>query len=334
MKRTTLIVCLFLLAVLIIPMAIVLPFQHRSDPLKLPIIGKTIGSSHAESSGTDPAITVSVYRSSSEKTEHLDLDHYLIGVVGSEMPAKFPIEALKAQAFAARTYILARMIQNPDVRVTDTVQNQVYHSPAEFKRLWGKDYQWRMNRVTRAVEQTRNEVITYRGSLISPAFFSTSNGRTENAQNYWENAVPYLRSVASPWDKSSPKFYNTKKIPAADVQNALGITLGEAGGEIGTVLRKTPTGHVAAYRINGKTFSGRSIREKLALSSTDFTLVRSGDQVIARTIGSGHDIGMSQYGAAGMARSGKTAAQIVTHYYSGTKVTTLTLKTQTALARK
>lgn len=334
MKKTALTLFVFALIILAIPAAIVLPFKHQTEKLHLPIIGQSVGKSSAKPADQAAPITVAVYRAASGATEQVDLNRYLIGVVGSEMPAKFPIEALKAQALAARTYILAQLMNNPNARVSDTVENQVYHSLPELKKIWGKDYDWRIKKITQAVEATNNKVITYQGSLISPVFFSTSNGRTEDASNYWSHAVPYLRSVASPWDKASPKYKNTKKMSADAVAAALGISLSAADGAIGKVVQWTATGHVARFAIGGKTFTGREIREKLTLSSTDFTLTRQGDTIIAQSIGSGHDVGMSQYGAAGMAQAGKNADQIVTHYYSGTKVTTLTLRAQTALARK
>lgn len=333
MKKIATLLIICALAVLIIPSAVVLPFSGQSKEQVQDIAASPVSrSTESQTVARPPAITVSVVRSETKHTERIVLDDYLIGVVGSEMPPKFRLEALKAQALAARTYIMARIMDNPEAKVSDTVANQVYHSTAELKRLWGKDYAWKIKKVKQAVSETENQVITYQGKLISPVFFSTANGRTENAKDYWSGDVPYLRSVASPWDQLSPKFHNEKKLSVAEVEQALGVSLGKRNA--GKTLEKTETGRVARYQIGGKTFTGRQIREKLRLSSTDFTLKRKGNTVTARTVGSGHGVGMSQYGAEGMAREGKKAAQIVTYYYPGTRISKMTIRPKEALVRK
>jgi len=331
MKKAAVLLLIFALVIIIIPAAVVIPFTQKA-------VGELQHQStkRTKIAAQQNVIQVSVDRSNTKQTDQVALNDYLIGVVGSEMPAKFRIEALKAQAIAARTYIMARIIDNPDVHVTDTVQNQVYHSSQELKQIWGKDYEWKLKKVKKAVEQTQNQVITYNGKLISPVFFSTSNGQTENADHYWKNDVPYLRSVASPWDKLSPKYRNEKILTTRSVEQALGVTLGSNQGTLGKVISRTDTDHVARIEIAGKTFTGRQVRESLNLSSTDFQLTQEGDQIKAVTIGSGHDVGMSQYGAEGMAREGKTAKQILTYFYQGTQISKMTIKSkaQQQIAKK
>jgi stage II sporulation protein D len=308
-----------LLLILLLPAAIVLPHGESAR--------SNVDRSGRQSlqmdtaSRADAAVTVNVDRTATGKQEKVVLERYLVGVVGSEMPAEFALPALEAQALAARTYIVARMQKGTDATVTDTVSNQVYHSPGELKKTWGKAYGRKMARIEKAIAATDGKIITYRGQPISPLFFSTSNGYTENARDYWSKDVPYLRSVPSPWDKQSPKYHNEKKIPVADVTRALDVRL-PSSGAIGHVLRRTAGDRVAVYAIGAQTFTGRQIREKLQLSSSDFTLTRQGDVVVARTVGSGHGVGMSQYGAEGLAREGKSAAEIVAYFYRGTKIGT------------
>lgn len=329
MKKTAVILLIFALAILIIPSAVVLPYaQKKPDNPDTQTVSRD-----SEKTET-PSVTVSVLRSADERTERVDMEQYLIGVVGSEMPASFRSEALKAQAIAARTYIMARLTDNPNARVTDTAENQVYHNTAELKHIWGTDYSKKIEKIEKAVSETDNQVVTYKGKLISPVFFSTSNGRTENAGDYWTNDVPYLRSVASPWDKLSPKYHNQKKIRVSEAERLLGITLPTGEGAPGKVIRKTETGRVATYEIGGKRFTGRQIREKLKLSSTDFTLTRKGDTIVADTIGSGHGVGMSQYGAEGMAREGKKAKDIITYFYPGTQISKITIKSGNSTAKR
>lgn len=321
MKKTAALFLAFALMILLIPTVVVYPFIHQpilhSATLQLPLTRSD------KTPKTGPAVTVSVLRSATGTTDRVDLNQYLIGVVGSEMPAAFQPQALEAQALAARTYIMTRLISNPAARVTDTVSNQVYHSPQELKQIWGKDYAWRIRKITKAVAATSNQVITYKGKLITPLFFSTSNGQTASAADYWISDVPYLRSVPSPWDRQSPKYKMEKKITAAAAASALGITLPAKDGPIGTVVSRTGAGYIAQFRIGGKTFTGRQIREKLLLSSSDFKLTRQGSTIIADTLGNGHGVGMSQYGAEGMANAGNTAAQIIAYYYRGTQISQL-----------
>lgn len=332
MKKQATLLLAFALIILLVPTLIVSPFIHKpalqSATLQLPHTVQDKGPKQ------DPAVTVSVRRSATGVTERVDLNQYLIGVVGSEMPAAFQPQALEAQALAARTYIIARLVDNPATRVTDTVSNQVYNSPQELKQIWGKDYAWRIRKITRAVEATDNRVITYRGKLITPLFFSTSNGRTANASDYWTTDVPYLKSVPSPWDKRSPKYKKEKRISVADAASALGVTLPAGDGRIGSVVTRTNAGYIARFKIGGRMFTGRQIRERLSLSSSDFELTRKGNTIIADTIGDGHGVGMSQYGAQGMARAGKTASQIIAHYYRGTQISRMTVTSGKATVLK
>lgn len=338
-KAAALLLFALSLTIIAVPAAIVLLFsQNSSQPQPAVqsaqnISARTLPQAIAKKSNA-PAITVTVYRSAQKKTDRVALDDYLVGVVGSEMPASFHLEALKAQALAARTYIIGRIMSDPGTAVTDTVQNQVYNSRQDLKRIWGKDYNRKMAKIEMAVSQTEDEVITYQGKPITPVFFSTSNGKTENAADYWTADVPYLRSVPSPWDKFSPKYKAEKTLTVSEAESALGVKLGSGNGDLGKVLRRTSTNHVAVYRIAGRNFTGREVREKLSLGSTDFQLKQSGSRIVALTYGSGHDVGMSQYGADGMAGEGKSAAQIVTYYYQGTSISKMNVTANHAIAIK
>ncbi len=132
-------------------------------------------------------VSIPVYRTADRKVEDIPLEEYVIGVVASEMPADFDIEALKAQALAARTYIVRQMVSEQAVRspkgslVDDTQMFQVYKNKEELRRLWKKDYDWKIKKVTEAVASTQGKILTYDHKPIDASFFSTSNGYTENA---------------------------------------------------------------------------------------------------------------------------------------------------------
>ncbi|MTT31008.1 stage II sporulation protein D [Terrilactibacillus sp. BCM23-1] len=328
MRKGIIILTLFVAIIILIPAVIVLPFSHAKDMKADQMPNKSKQNVEKQKSKVKtPNITVSVYRENLKKTQKVPFNDYLVGVVGSEMPAKFDLEALKAQTLAARTYIISHLLglgstSLPDGgQVTDTTQNQVYKNDQELRKIWGKDYSWKIKKIRQAVLETADQIIMYKGEPIStPSFFSTSNGYTEDAKDYWSSNIPYLQSVSSPWDKASPKYKVTEKQSVSTVEQKLNITLPSADGPIGKVTKRTEGKRIATFKIGNKTFTGREIREALNLRSTDFSMTKKGNQVSIKTIGYGHGVGMSQYGAEGMAKEGANYKQILSHYYKGTSI--------------
>ncbi|WML46221.1 stage II sporulation protein D [Neobacillus sp. PS3-40] len=341
-KTKPLIVLLSILFVvtLIIPAVLVLPFSEGKSSGKL---GETL--THAPSKNVnavptaDAGVEVAVYRFSKSKIENIPLENYLVGVVAAEMPAEFGDEALKAQALTARTYIVKQMLSkdHPELPkgavVGDTVINQVYNSDDELKKIWGIDYSWKKEKILKAVRATSGQIITYKGQVISAMFFSTSNGYTENSEDYWPNSFPYLRSVASPWDKESPKFNNQKILSVQEFETKLGVKL-SGSTTIGKITDRTAGKRVGEVNIKGKVLTGREIRERLDLKSSDFSWVRKGNNIIISTRGYGHGVGMSQYGANGMASEGDNYQEIIKHYYQGVDITSAETMLATITARK
>ncbi|KAB8126761.1 stage II sporulation protein D, partial [Gracilibacillus oryzae] len=184
------------------------------------------------------------------------------------------------------------------------------------------DYHWKMDKITEAVAATQGEIITYNKEPITPAFFSTSNGYTENSEDYWQNELPYLKIVESPWDEElSPKFLNQIILTANEVQQKLGVNLSANVQDF--QITRTDSNRVETATIAGTAFSGREIREKLNLPSNDFTITRKNDHFVFTTKGYGHGVGMSQYGANGMALEGKNYQDIISYFYKGTAIETL-----------
>ncbi len=326
-KPVVLLAAALFFVTLLVPTILVLPFGGEKVSGKL---GET-SQQHAEpeqnavNASTEPSVEVAVYRASKEVVESLPLEEYVIGVVSSEMPADFEKEALKAQALTARTYIVKRLMMSQgndlpkDADVGDTEFYQVYKSKEELKKGWGSDYDWKIAKVEEAVKDTAGQILTYEGNPIDATFFSTSNGFTENSEAIWSNSLPYLKSVESPWDKKSPKFNGKKVIPISEFEKKLGVQV-PSGGEIGKVVERTKGNRVGAVDINGKKISGKKIRESLGLMSTDFNWERKGKNIIVNTRGYGHGVGMSQYGANGMAQEGKPYSEIVQYYYQGVEI--------------
>jgi len=324
MKRSlVMILSIFLFIVLVIPSLIVVPFSYASKTVEVSDHQKKAEAATAKRK--DPAVAIPVYRVAEKKVETPSLRDYLVGVVASEMPAEFNEEALKAQALSARTFIVKRLITKQVTTdkavVTDAADYQVFKDKFELKKIWGKDYSWKLKKIEEAVDATVGQIMTYNGNPIIASFFSTSNGYTERAADYWGNAVPYLKSVKSPWDVDSPKYKKTIQLPVTAVEKKLQITLPQANGKVGSAIKRTLGHRIASINMGGKIWTGRDIREKLNLRSSDFEIVRNEQTLFITTKGYGHGVGMSQYGANGMASDGKSYRDIVKYYYQGVKIT-------------
>ncbi|WP_438435097.1 stage II sporulation protein D [Gorillibacterium sp. sgz500922] len=276
------------------------------------------------------SLVVPVYLARTETVQRLPLEDYVLGVVAAEMPADFAPEALKAQALAARTYIVRRYLDGdfsgvPDKTawVTDTVQHQAFLTDAQLRKSWGAEYAANRAKLARAVEETAGVILTYGGKPINAVFFSSGNGYTENAEDYWNVSEPYLRSVPSPWDKDAPGYETTVTISKKQLVRKLGLSgkLSANAAASGMRITARTEGHrVAEVQIGDASFSGREIREKLGLRSSSFEWKVKGSQIEFTTFGNGHGVGMSQWGAEGMAREGKSAEDIVRYYYRGVRL--------------
>ena len=243
---------------------------------------------------------------------YVDLDDYLLGVVAGEMPANFETEALKAQVVASRTFVY-----NRNLSVDNTTNSQVYLSEDKMKENWGNKYDEYYQKISTAIKETKNEVMKYQGDYISALFFSSSNGYTENVEDYFESSpLPYLRSVDSHWDLTiDPK--NTRQVSFTKQElkekfNCQDINF--------NIIAYKKSGRVDTLSVGGKKYSGRQVREKLGLSSSCFTVEYVSNKYVFTTKGSGHGVGMSQYGAQGMALEGSNYKEILNHYYTNIEI--------------
>lgn len=259
---------------------------------------------------------ITVHRSNGEII-NLSMTDYLIGVVASEMPAEFNLEALKAGAVTARTYALKKL-EDGGV-LTDTVSTQVYSDNTQLREKWGSSFDKYYNKIKEAVEATDNVVIKYQGSLISALYFSTSNGYTESAKEVFGYDIPYLQSVESEVDKETTPYLRTIEKSELEILNILGITnLSNI-----EVISRTSSGRVKEMKIDNKVYSGTELRNLLGLRSTDFTIEVKDGTVKITTKGYGHGVGMSQYGANKLASQGYSYQDIIKHYYTNVEITTV-----------
>lgn len=270
----------------------------------------------------EDTVNIQVWRTASKKVDTVALEEYVAGVVASEMPSGFHAEALKAQAVAARTYGLAKMEKaktgnpqaHPEAPLCDGTHCQAYRS----EKISDK--------VRQAVLDTKGQVMYYQGTMIDqPLFHSASGERTENSEDVFSAAVPYLRSVESGQYENGAYAAETYSIGLEALVKQVRTLDGDASGESVKVLSRSEGGRVESMQVGGATVTGRQIRELLGLRSANFTVKMitdsdGGQQVLFTTSGNGHGVGMSQYGADGMGQAGFTYKEILQHYYSGVEV--------------
>lgn len=320
-------------SVIILPTIIVMITKSKPNDLNEATV-VTVNDVEEETLEDLSSFSVAVKRTNTGEIEEVPLEKYVMSVVASEMPADFELEALKAQAVAARTYIVNHLLrqQDEDFVITDTEEHQVYKNEEELKMTWGSDYHWKIDKVKEAVIATKGEIITYQSEPITPTFFSMSNGYTEDAENYWGNDLPYLKSVESKWEINHPKFTEQRIISLDEINQQLNLSLSNHT-KIPIEIKRTKTNRVSEVSIAGNTFTGREVREKLGLRSNDFTIQQKNDHFIFTTKGFGHGVGMSQYGANGMAEEGKTYEEILAYYYQGIEINMIDDVAQTLIAK-
>lgn len=266
-------------------------------------------------------MTIRIKRNSTGNIDVVPIEEYIVGVVSGEVPISFEMDALKAQAVAARSYVLKQLEynKNKDYDVVDTVMNQVYLDSDQLKNRWGNDYESNLNKAKAAVLETKGEYLDCNGSVVEALFFSTSTGYTENSGEVFLTQQPYLKSVASLWDADvSPVFNDYFHFSLADFYRLLGVEY--RNNVYVEVISTTSTGRIKQIKINNKFFSGDQVQYLLGLRSTFFTITQNGNSVDINTKGFGHGVGMSQYGAEGMALNGYKYDEILKYYYQGVEI--------------
>jgi stage II sporulation protein D len=249
---------------------------------------------------------------------YVDMESYLYSVVASEMPPSWPLESLKAQAVAARSYVLKQR---------DRTANTVYDVGDDTRWQVYKGVEAETNTTQAAVKATSGQVMTYQGGIIEAVFHSSSGGHTENSEDVWSQKVPYLRAVAD-YDQSAP-VYSWNEVFSNDT---LGQKLGVGRIKTLSVVESSPQGRVRRIKVEGESdqrvMTGEQLRIALNLRSSLFKITpqkeadAAGKSLAPQTFqiegrGFGHGLGLSQYGAQALATKGWTYGQILTHYYQG-----------------
>ncbi|MFT3950547.1 MAG: stage II sporulation protein D [Oscillospiraceae bacterium] len=266
----------------------------------------------------------------------LSMRDYLIGSVFAQMPAEFEPEALKAQAVLAHTYILKRRLQeqaSPDATLsgadfsTDSTRYQAFFTESYAKEFYGDSYAANFDKIAAAVDAVPGKICTYDGALITVAFHAISCGVTESAAYAWGIQIPYLVSVDSASDTTVTGCTKTVSFTAEEVKARLTqgfdhLTFSGEPAHWLEIAEKSPAGTVLTVAAgDSKTpLNANAFAVCLNLPSQHFSVAYADEKFTFTVMGSGHQVGMSQYGAEAMAQQGDDFQKILTHYFTGITV--------------
>ncbi|MGL5353297.1 MAG: stage II sporulation protein D, partial [Clostridium sp.] len=248
------------------------------------------------------------------------------------------LEALKAQAVAARTYLAAKKNRPcdkaPGIDVCDTVHCQVYMSKESRLSQWKtNEAESNWKKIEEATKATAGKVLSYDNELVMyPQFFSTSSGKTEKAVDVFSSDIPYLVSTDSEGEEIAPKFKSDTPISIDKLINAVNTKYPKAGltkenikSNI-EILSRSESGGVKEIRLGSEKVKGTDFRMLLQLNSTNFEFTIGENEVQFNCKGYGHGVGMSQWGANVMGKEGKSYEDILKHYYTGINIVDLKFK--------
>ncbi|MEG1593919.1 MAG: stage II sporulation protein D [Oscillibacter sp.] len=317
---------LLLLALFILPLVVIVPFRTGLFSSEPPV---TESDTPFVPGDVDGQTALRVLNG--DAVEEMTMGAYLVGVVRAEMPASFESEALKAQAVAARTYTLYKIQSGGNHGAaadicTDHTCCQAYLSEEKARSNWGREADAYEKKIEAAVRDTDGQTALYDGTPILAVFHSSSAGKTRASGEVWLSDLPYLQSVSSPEEgEGIPNYYSRAEFTSAEVKEKFLAAHPEAdfSGPMSGWLTDAVTdsaGSVETLRVGGVTVKGATLRGILGLRSACFDWEIQKGKLVFFVTGYGHGVGMSQYGANAMAKSGEDYRAIVTHYYSGVSV--------------
>ena len=279
----------------------------------------------------DRPYEISVYIKDEDRVVNMEMEQYIKEVTAAEMPAEFHGEALKAQAVAARTYLVNKIknynkkeseksVHKGAVVCTDYSHCKAWISEDKRKELWEEDKRktyWK--KISDAVEDTKNIIMTYDNEPIRAVFHSTSSGWTENAKDVWGGDMPYLVSVESMGDKNSPKYNSKKDISVEEFKKIAQENIENVNWDNGLIgeIKRSDAGGIISIEIGGVLVKGTKFRTIFDLRSTNAEIKIDDEMVYMTVKGYGHGVGMSQYGACYMAENGNGYEEILKTYYKG-----------------
>lgn len=267
---------------------------------------------------------ISIYHVDTQKVEELNLSDYTVLSVCAEISPEYNEQAIMAQAVACRTYAVY-MIRKGTYDKADISDDysihQGYIGKESLKEKWGNKFDEYFKKISSCVSKTDGKVMTFEGEIIQPAYFALCGGKTENAADIWGGDTQYLKSVVSVGDEFAPDLKSITKISKDEFENCCkkieGFKLSDDPENWIENIKKTAAGAVKSVTVGGVNISGSTAQRIFELNSNNFTVEYTDDCFVFTVIGSGHGVGMSQYGANYMANQGSKYDEILMHYYTG-----------------
>lgn len=276
--------------------------------------------------------TIKLLHSLTNEIEELNIDEYLYGVVSSEMPASYEIEALKAQAVVARTYTIYQIIHNSGKHENaDICDNyaccQAWISKEDRLAKWeASEAESNWNKIVEAIDSTKGKVVTYNGEVINAFFHANSGGVTESSLNIWGGIdYPYLKSVETAGEEGYTQYESQVVLTQQELLSKIqtkyeDCTIDFSSKDCIQILEYTTSGRVKTIRFGNKEIAGTEARSLLGLKSTNFTFSIDGENITFSVIGYGHGVGMSQTGADALAKAGSNYEAIIKHFYTDVEI--------------
>lgn len=321
MKKTKMTLLLLIMVSIILPVICGLCFHTQAGT----------SPSHLPQSREQYFKKITVLDTKNNTVSNFSLEDYIVGVLAAEMPASYEVEALKAQAVAARSFILSKAEKQNPVHPQATVCTNPAHckgflSEKDAKQIWNedkRDFYW--EKLKSAANATKGEYMIYDNAVVEAFFFASGSGRTENSEDVWLESRPYLRSVETPEtleDSTSTSVFSRREFFAL-LNPHLSTPLPSNSTIIVSDITYTAGGSIGSLKLCGKQFKGTEIRSIFGLKSARFTVSVQNNDVIFSVTGHGHGVGMSQKGANQMAKEGKNYTEILSHYYTNIQIVKL-----------
>ena len=339
MKKTLLCMLTFALLTWMIPVGGLLlaeaplPDNPLTSPAASPAPDGATGQAPSASptpAATPEAGTLRILDEASGEILTVSARDYRIGAAAAELPADWPDEAIKAQMVAAWSYALfqqqaARAAGQAHDLSADPARRQGFMTREVLQSYWGVNFETNYARLAALADQVDGWVVQWEGAPAACCYHASSCGHTEASQNVWDEALPYLQGVDSPWDTAADGWEVTVTYTVQQMTDALQLNFSDRGLDLSGDAADwfgaptlTAAGCVASQPVAGAELTGTELRGALGLRSAAFTVQYADRTFSVTTHGYGHGVGLSQWGARGMALEGKSCAEILAWYYPGT----------------
>lgn len=319
----------FFIIFFIIPVICTVP--HKKEQVQ-ETVAETENTQKQDEYNYEKYKTIKLLHSETMQIEELNIDEYLYGVVSSEMPANFELEALKAQAVVARTYTIYQIIHNSSKHENaDICDNysccQAWISKEERFSKWNLEVaESNWNKIVQAVNETKGKIVTYNKQPINAFFHANSGGVTESSLNIWSGIdYPYLKSVETSGEDGYTQYASEVILKQQELLEKIKTQYEDCKIDFEQqdciqILEYTSSGRVKTIKFGNKEIAGTEARILLGLKSTNFEVAKDGENIIFSVTGYGHGVGMSQTGADSLAKQGLKYEEIIKHFYTNVEI--------------